>query len=221
MPESKNRMMMEEDEPAGAPDWMVTFSDCMTLLLTFFVLLLSFSSFNPNTLGSLASSFAKAMPSVGLSFTTEQDSVWKNNESKQLEKIEKGSETKTLAEQITSNFMHEKKPLDFKNLKVFTIPSSRVFLGNGSVLSQEGRDMCKSFARFMAKVPSRVVVSENGSGYNKDIGLTRALAIMECITSDTGISKTRFNVTSASLLREPPKDERYVEFTVLDPSVYE
>ena len=34
-----------EDEPkAGAPEWMVTFADLMSLLLTFFVLLLSFSN---------------------------------------------------------------------------------------------------------------------------------------------------------------------------------
>ena len=37
---------VESDEAPGAPEWMVTFSDCMTLLLTFFVLLLSFSSFD-------------------------------------------------------------------------------------------------------------------------------------------------------------------------------
>jgi chemotaxis protein MotB len=33
-----------EEQPGGAPDWMVTFADLMSLLLTFFVLMLSFSS---------------------------------------------------------------------------------------------------------------------------------------------------------------------------------
>ena len=33
-----------EDVKAGAPDWMVTFADLMSLLLTFFVLLLSFAN---------------------------------------------------------------------------------------------------------------------------------------------------------------------------------
>jgi chemotaxis protein MotB len=38
-------MELEPDEPPqGAPEWMVTFADLMSLLLTFFVLLLSFSN---------------------------------------------------------------------------------------------------------------------------------------------------------------------------------
>ena len=32
-----------EETPAGAPPWMATFADLMSLLLCFFVLLLSFS----------------------------------------------------------------------------------------------------------------------------------------------------------------------------------
>ncbi len=37
----------EQECPAGAPLWMVTFSDLVTLLLTFFVLLLSMASMDP------------------------------------------------------------------------------------------------------------------------------------------------------------------------------
>lgn len=37
----------EEEEVPGIPGWMVTFGDAVSLLLTFFVLLLSFSSFGP------------------------------------------------------------------------------------------------------------------------------------------------------------------------------
>lgn len=34
---------MEEDEPAGVPEWVVTYGDMMSLLLTFFIMLVSLS----------------------------------------------------------------------------------------------------------------------------------------------------------------------------------
>ena len=35
---------VESDEPAGAPDWIVTFADMISLLVTFFILLMTFST---------------------------------------------------------------------------------------------------------------------------------------------------------------------------------
>ena len=37
----------EEEPPEGAPEWIVTFTDLTSLLVTFFVLLMTFSSFEP------------------------------------------------------------------------------------------------------------------------------------------------------------------------------
>ncbi|ABC26961.1 Flagellar motor protein [Hahella chejuensis KCTC 2396] len=46
--------------PVGAPAWIVTFADLMTLLLTFFILLLSFSSLDAEKYRSIAYSMSKA-----------------------------------------------------------------------------------------------------------------------------------------------------------------
>ena len=46
--------------PTGAPDWMVTYGDLMTLLLCFFVLLFSFSSMDKIMFESLKESFVGA-----------------------------------------------------------------------------------------------------------------------------------------------------------------
>jgi len=55
---------MEEDEvkcpPAGAPLWMTTFADLMSLLMSFFVLLLSFSEMDVLKFKQLAGSMSAA-----------------------------------------------------------------------------------------------------------------------------------------------------------------
>lgn len=52
---------MEEDEvPAGAPAWMATFADLMSLLMCFFVLLLSFSEMDVLKYKQVAGSMAQA-----------------------------------------------------------------------------------------------------------------------------------------------------------------
>jgi chemotaxis protein MotB len=40
----KKKVQVEDDDGPGAPDWIVTFSDMISLLVTFFILLLTFSS---------------------------------------------------------------------------------------------------------------------------------------------------------------------------------
>lgn len=49
-----------EDSPSGAPMWMVTYSDLVTLLLTFFVLLLSMASMDPVRFTQASSSLRDA-----------------------------------------------------------------------------------------------------------------------------------------------------------------
>ena len=52
---------IEEDEaPAGTPAWMATFADLMSLLMCFFVLLLSFSEMDLQKYKQVAGSMEKA-----------------------------------------------------------------------------------------------------------------------------------------------------------------
>ena len=48
-------------EPEGAPDWMVTFADLMTLLMCFFVMLFSMSQLEVVKFGGLAASLRQAL----------------------------------------------------------------------------------------------------------------------------------------------------------------
>jgi chemotaxis protein MotB len=220
MPRDKINILIEEDEPVGAPEWMVTFSDCMTLLLTFFVLLLSFSSFDKETLPALGKSLAKALPSIGLSGKGKNDSMNKKQPSNKEIRQNDGTEVPPNAVTQTTNFMKEKKPLDFRNLKVFTIESKGFFWGQGYTLSEEGRKILNILALYLQRRTGRIVISENGPDEKVSLGLQRSIAVMDYLTKKHDIKKARFNISCATTMRQPP-DERQLEITLLDRSIYE
>ena len=211
---------IQSEEVGGAPEWMVTFSDCMTLLLTFFVLLLSFASFDDETFPALADSFAQAMPSVGLSSHSNQESFQEKQASNDQVKQSKGTETRTAVNALTSNYMREKKPLDFRNLKVFTVPSNQFFWGRGTAISQSGREVLDALAEFLKSTPGRVVISENGPDGQTGLGLSRCMAVMEYFTRQQGIPSSRFNISSSTTMRSQPS-KRQLEITLLERSIYE
>jgi chemotaxis protein MotB len=57
---AEDKVIIEEVKMGEIPAWMVTFSDLTTLLLTFFVLLLSMSSMDDKSLKSLFTNFTSA-----------------------------------------------------------------------------------------------------------------------------------------------------------------
>lgn len=64
-------MIRDEDAPTGAPEWAVTFGDMMSLLLTFFILLVSMSEIKKNDrfqgiADSIQQHFGNEAPSAGL-----------------------------------------------------------------------------------------------------------------------------------------------------------
>lgn len=66
MPEKKKK----EEAKRGAPEYMLTYGDMMTLLLCFFVMLLAMSTIDPNRFMVAASSFQNAFSGVLKDFPT-------------------------------------------------------------------------------------------------------------------------------------------------------
>jgi chemotaxis protein MotB len=230
------RRQIESDEAPGAPEWMVTFSDCMTLLLTFFVLLLSFSSFDERTFRRLKWIFGEALPSVR-PYTKEEkvrdkDAFLPTEQIKHTEEFDEASEKPTLEKGLQEGLKDETEPVDFYNRKVFLVSSQKVFWGEGTAISSQGRTILSTMASFIKEVPSLVVISENGPQDNesKDFGLLRAWAVMEYFTTKQGLDKNWFSVSPASnVSQESPKSsergrpgpsaERMLEIILLERSI--
>ncbi len=198
---------------------MLTFSDCMTLLLTFFVLLMSFASFDEDTIPQLGQTFARIFPGVGILGHSVEKSMIQKNASQAPQPQKKGSETRTLAQSMGSNFMKEKKPLDFRNLKVFTIDSEKIFWGKGVALTQTGLDTLKALEKFFLNSTGRIVISETGPESNTNLGLERAMMVMDYFEAG-GIKKSRISISSMPTTTEAVIARR-LEITLLERSVYE
>ncbi|MHC4741154.1 MAG: flagellar motor protein MotB [Planctomycetota bacterium] len=229
----------EKPEPVhacGAPEWMVTFSDCMTLLLTFFVLLLSFSSFDDRVFYSLKVVYSDALSSISLIRYRNQDSFIEEVDPIQSPKeLDKGSEKQTPADGINDALMKDKPLVDLGRGRVILIPSANIFWGNGKVISSSGRESLSVLASFLAKVSNRVVISEHGPAnmqQDYDYGLARAWAVSEHLVQVHGLAKKQFSLSAASTLppeglaREEPDSlrtqaERTVEIVLLDRSIHD
>ena len=201
----REKKRAEPERQAGAPLWMVTFCDSMTLMLTFFVLLFSFSSFNVEVFEKLTMSFTKALSSDVPPVEKDKSAFLPMEQIVATGGPGEGSEKATLARGWEGGLKEETEGVDFRSRKVFLISSEEVFWGKGTVISSEGRDTLTKMALFLREVPELIVISENAPGGDKDseqFGLLRAWAVMEYLTTKRGLDKKLFSISAASTLTQ-------------------
>ena len=224
----------ESDEAPGAPEWMVTFSDCMTLLLTFFVLLLSFSSFDNRIFRSLKVGYSTALTSISPVRRSNRDAFFYLPPVRYITELRKGSEKPTSVQGFQDGLMKETGLVDLEGGIAFLISSNKLFWGKGTALSPGGRHIMDTMASFLRGVPRRIVVSENGLAEDMSseyFGLPRAWAVMEYLTKQQNLDWELFSISAASILAqesftssepglERPEPERRVEIVLLERSIY-
>jgi chemotaxis protein MotB len=222
------------EESPGAPLWMVTFSDCMNLLLTFFVLLTTFSSYDTNVLSDMGSSFRQIFSvGIGLQKDISQDAVLEKTMVVPVDAHDKGSETPTLLHGSQNNLKQEAESSELHNGKTFLIPSINIFLGKGLALSSTGKDLLSNMASFLQEVPTRVIISETGkdNSDNEQLGFQRSMAVIEYLTKNHKIDKKLLSVSLTNFV--PREDfensrtsnlksefERTLEIVLLERSLY-
>ncbi len=225
---AREKKVVAEEAAAGAPEWMVTFSDCMTLLLTFFVLLLSFSSFSDvSEYKKMTVSFADRFASLSED-SQDRRAMLSNSMTDQSKKeIDQGSEVRSAADgPAQEGGKKQTHEPDSHENKVFVVPSDKIYWGKGIVLSAQGRAILGDMASFLKEVPNRIVVSECNPGSRSsgdEVGLQRAWSVVDYLKW-SGVKIDRLSISSASTIMNegdsPEANKRTLQVVLLERNVY-
>jgi chemotaxis protein MotB len=217
----KAKPQQEEESGEGAPLWIISFADMISLLMAFFVMLSTFSGFGPAEAERLQKALRAALeanfyggwypfqprPAVG------PQAVAAGQQ-------EKGSDKPTLEEIQSKGLLMETKAPAFKTRRLFVIESRRVFWGEGVTLSEEGRDFLDALAAFADRMPNRIVICENGPGEDGELGLTRGVTVIEYLASHN-VSRGRCSLGIQAMQPDKAPDAgRTLEIALLDESLY-
>lgn len=211
---SRPRRRKPRSEGGPSNEWMVTFSDCMTLLLTFFVLLLSFSSFDQKDLTHVFDGFEMASRSSPFNDPRPPKESFLPDEDMLLDLTETGAEFPDT--ELIEPTRVPRAPMDplnqdaYCDRRVLSIPSDLLFWGLGDSLKPQAAELLGHVANFLRAMPCRVVIRETpGPGLTQSLCLKRAMAVMKYLAQSENLDAGRFAVSAA-----PDGGENVAEATV-------
>lgn len=206
------RRRAKKSESAPGMSWLVTFTDLMTLLLSFFVLLLSMSSMDRSVLREMASHFVGELglaPKKGAGKVPARFEIVKKaveNPIEVLQDPKRIRDTLFPDEVLPKNL--SKSTLE-KNLQVLLRPEgvalvlsdALLFSSGESVLNEDSRRLLSELVVFLAGVPAPV----NIAGYtdstpssapdNYALSSERAMAVLTFFL-EFGFAPARFSVSA-------------------------
>ncbi|MCT4606728.1 MAG: OmpA family protein [Marinisporobacter sp.] len=212
------RKKNQEEAKAGSPEWMTTFSDLMTLLLCFFVLLFSFSSIDAKKFTAVLQSFQGSLGVLEGGKTLEssqyiEDALNDDRLTKQIEEIEDFKKLKEkLEEYLDNNQMEEQILVDlekrglllrFKDNVLFDAAQAELkpqvkntlnFIAD--LLKQE--EFSSKYIRVEGHTDSDRLVKSKKFPTNWELSVTRASNVVRFLIEGAGLEPTRLSASGYS-----------------------
>ena len=197
-----------EEETSGTPGWMVTFSDLATLLLTFFVLLLSMSSMDDRTMKSMFTNFTSA---CGILYFKEYGEIYKPKEvliEGLYERLEDAVIIKKAGDPVEEAVSDSDTIFESKIGSILTVEQMEdgfklifghrlLFEPGKAEIKPEMKDVLDKIAKFIRASAYQIYIAGHTDSIpikskqfasNLDLSLTRAFNIMNYLVKDKGIN---------------------------------
>ncbi len=192
--------------------WMLTFSDMNTLMLTFFVLLISMSSFDTQTFRDYAGSIKESLISI-----TGGEGVFKRegggiiiSRREALVKAKKGISGQILSE-LTKNLDVEIADTGW----TIKIPGNIIFTKNSYHIQPEAKKYLKQIATLIWKTRGEVRIVGYTDKTEKDkwwLSIKRASSVLNLLLKEKNIDPARLTIMGYADTRSPGrKVEIFIE----------
>jgi chemotaxis protein MotB len=221
-----------EEAGEGAPLWMVSFTDAMTNLLTFFILLVTFAAFGDAAPGpSHATGSGKGDPSVH-PIKLQTKTAAQPAPGNPAQHPHEGSEKPTGEE--LSDVQRPRAPIGildteaYSDRKSIVLPSKYLFYGWGKFLTEAGQTRLAQIAPFLRAVPCQVVIGESSVGHQDNrlfnrpnLGPERAWTVIQYFVEKEHLELSRFSLAATATVADPALDaEPVTEIVLLARRVY-
>ena len=185
--------------------WMTTFADLVSLMLTFFILLISMSTMDKTGLADIESSFRKAVSVLNAGSATELQimppiAMQKLISAKELMLAMRQNSQAMLQ---NSSLEHKVKGVIIKDRLYLRIPDSTLFEEGSAELSEEHIDALKQLGQMLAITPGNIRIqghTNEGSDLSDTqyadpwtLSLARAASVLH-VLEDEGVNPARLSM---------------------------
>lgn len=229
------KIIKEDDCPKGLPGWLATFGDLMSLLLTFFVLLLSFSTINVinfnDAMGALQGALGVLSGEPELSLPIKQSLPRSEGNLQQAEVISKAAAE--VEEAIEEAGLQGDVNLEESSTGIIIRVDDKLFFDVAEAnLKSESIPLLKKLGIILKEFPNQLNVQGHTDSQpintdlyasNWELSGMRALAVARYFIEEVGIASDRFRITAFSEYRplvpnrseEAKRQNRRVEVHIL------
>jgi len=196
-------------------NWMTTFSDMMTLLMTFFVLLYSMSTIDAQKFKAAVSSLRENMGILSGGRTmTEQPMVESGSMGSEI--TPSPHQNLTVARQEIQQYVQEKNLQDRVNMEmtqrglVVRFTGQILFEVGEAEIRNEGRDVLDKVATVLKEMPNNVMIEGHTDNLpiateefptNWELSTARATEVIKYFIEDPGINPKRLSAAGYSKYR--------------------